>query len=80
MTHRKRLKIGQEIIKGNTHYAIGKGLPELRKRIAYKLKEDNGINISYESVIATPGVKMAIYLTVCACISPGNEVLIPTLS
>lgn len=70
----------EEIVKGNTHYAVGKGLSELRKRIAYKLKENNGINVSHEGVIVTPGSKMAIYLTICACISPGEEVLVPTPS
>lgn len=70
----------EELLKGNTHYAVGKGLPRLRKKIAHKLQRDNGINISSENIIVTPGAKMAIYLAVRACINPGDEVLIPTPS
>lgn len=70
----------EELLKGNTHYAIGKGLPRLREKIACKLKKDNGINISPENIIVTPGAKMAIYLAVRACINPGDEVLIPAPS
>lgn len=70
----------EELLKGNIHYAVGKGLPRLRKKIAHKLQRDNGINISSENIIVTPGAKMAIYLAVRACINPGDEVLIPTPS
>lgn len=69
-----------ELLKGNTHYDIGKGLPRLREKIVYKLKKDNGIHLSPENIIVTPGAKMAIYLTIRACINPGDEVLIPTPS
>lgn len=70
----------EELLKGNTHYAIGKGLPALREKIAEKLLFDNGIDVSSEDIIVTPGAKMAIYLSVRACINEGNEVLIPTPS
>ena len=70
----------EELLKGNTHYAVGKGLPRLREKIAHKLKKDNGISISSENIIVTPGAKMAIYLAVRACINLGDEVLIPTPS
>lgn len=67
-------------MKGNTHYAVGKGLPELRQKIAEKLWTDNAISVTSDEVIATPGAKMAIYLAVRACINEGDEVLIPTPS
>ncbi len=70
----------EELLKGNTHYAVGKGLPRLRDKITRKLKKDNGINITPENIIVTPGAKMAIYLAVRACINPGDDVLIPTPS
>lgn len=70
----------EQILKGNTHYAVGKGLPKLREKIAQKLEQDNGIRVSPENIIVTPGAKMAIYLAVRACISAGDEVLIPTPS
>ena len=70
----------EQILKGNTHYAVGKGLPKLREKIAQKLEQDNSIRVSLENIIVTPGAKMAIYLAVRACISAGDEVLIPTPS
>lgn len=70
----------EQILKGNTHYAVGKGLPKLRDKISEKLKRDNNIWVSPENIIITPGAKMAIYLAVRACISTGDEVLIPTPS
>lgn len=70
----------EELLKGNTHYAIGKGLPALRERISEKLLFDNGINVSCEDIVVTPGAKMAIYLSIRVCINEGDEVLIPTPS
>ncbi|MBQ3559428.1 MAG: pyridoxal phosphate-dependent aminotransferase [Agathobacter sp.] len=69
-----------ELLKGNTHYAVGKGILPLRQKIAQKLHKDNGIAVSADEIIVTPGAKMAIYLAVRACINEGDEVLIPTPS
>lgn len=69
-----------ELLKGNTHYAVGKGILPLRQKIAQKLCGDNGIFVSEDEIIVTPGAKMAIYLAVRACINSGDEVLIPTPS
>lgn len=63
----------EELLKGNTHYAIGKGLPKLREKIAEKLLLDNSIDVSSEDIIVTPGAKMAIYLSVRACINCNPE-------
>lgn len=65
-----------ELQRGNTHYAVGKGILKLRERVARKLKEDNDIIASAEEIIVTPGGKMAIYLAVRACINTGDEVMI----
>lgn len=73
-------KAKKELDDGNTHYAVGKGLFELRKKIRCKLWKDNGIDIDEEEIIVTPGAKMAIYLAVSAIIEEGDQVLIPTPS
>ena len=65
-----------ELLRGNTHYSIGKGILKLRESISHKLYSDNGINVSSEEIIVTPGAKMAIYLAVRACINVGDEVMI----
>lgn len=70
----------EEINNNNTHYAVGKGIIALRKAISKKLMEENGVSVSEDEIIVTPGAKMAIYLAVHACISHGDEVLILTPS
>lgn len=70
----------EEILKGNTHYAVGKGLLSLRRKISQKLLIDNRISVDPDNIIITPGAKMAIYLAVRGCINSGDEVLIPTPS
>lgn len=66
------------IASGHTHYGPALGLPALRKRIARKLTEENGISCSADNIIMTPGGKYAVYETVRALITPaaGDEVMI----
>lgn len=66
----------ENIQKGNTHYAPGKGLLKLRKAIKNKLEKDNKINVSEDDIIVTYGTKMAVYIAVRTCISKGDEVII----
>lgn len=68
------------IQKGNTHYAPGKGLPKLRREIRNKLKRDNKIETTEDNILVTYGAKMAVYLTVRAVVSKGDEVIILTPS
>ncbi len=70
----------KEIEAGNTHYAVGKGILPLRNKIKEKLKKENGITVTSEEIIVTPGAKMGIYLAVRSYINTGDEVLIPTPS
>ena len=71
--------ITEEAIKwmknGFTHYTTGPGLPELRKRIAKKLLDENGIVQDPEGIIVTPGGKFAIYLSVATLCNAGDEVI-----
>ena len=61
---------------GNTHYAVGPGIPELRQAIRDKLERENGILCSADNIMVTPGGKNAIYLAIQALINPGEEVMI----
>lgn len=62
---------------GFTHYTPNMGIPELREAISRKLKIDNGIRTTSESVLVTVGASEAIYMSMQALIDPGDEVLIP---
>jgi aspartate aminotransferase len=66
----------ENIQKGNTHYAPGKGLPKLRREIQKKLEKDNHIITSEDNIIVTYGSKMAVYLAVRTCVTKGDEVII----
>lgn len=60
---------------GFTHYVVGQGLPELRKRIVRKLQEENGVTYADNEIIITPGGKNAIYLAISTLVNPGDEVM-----
>ncbi len=62
---------------GFTHYTSNMGILELREAISRKLKLDNGIEASTESVLVTVGASEAIYMCMQALVDPGDEVLIP---
>lgn len=61
---------------GYTHYTVGPGLPELRQRIARKLREENGLNYSPDGIVVTPGGKFAVYAAVRTVLNPGDEAII----
>jgi aspartate/methionine/tyrosine aminotransferase len=66
---------------GETKYTHPRGIPQLRKAIANKLKRENNINANPDSeIIVTVGGKEAIAITLMALLEYGDEVLIPTPS
>jgi aspartate aminotransferase len=63
---------------GNTHYVASSGIPELRKAIAKKLVQDNGVEVDPEKgIIVTPGGKLALYQVAMTLINEGDEVILP---
>lgn len=65
--------INKDIIK----YTANVGLPSLRKAIAEKLKNENGLEYSPEQIIVSNGGKQAIFNVIMALIEEGDEVIIP---
>ncbi len=61
---------------GQTHYGSSQGTPELRSAIAERLARRHHIPARAEDVVIMPS-KFAIYATILATTSPGDEVLIP---
>ena len=58
-------------------YSAVAGTPELRKAIAASLTRVTGVPYTPEQVVASPGGKYSIYLTLLALVNPGDEVIIP---
>lgn len=62
---------------GYTHYTHWAGLPELRRAIAQKLLEDNGLHYDPESeIVVTTGGQEAMNVIFQGLLDPGDEVLI----
>ena len=61
---------------GKTHYAPGRGIPELLTAIADKITGDNNIPCTPEQVIVTCGAKSAVHESCEAVLNPGDEAII----
>src|SRR4028119_883017 len=62
---------------GDTHYVASAGIPGLRKAIADKLRDDNGIEVDPNGgVVVTPGGKQSLFEAVLALVDPGDDVLV----
>ena len=64
------------IERGETHYTPSPGIPELRKAIAQKLKNDNNIEVKPGSIIVTPGAKQAIFEVILSVLTEGDEAIL----
>ncbi|MCI0330264.1 MAG: pyridoxal phosphate-dependent aminotransferase [candidate division Zixibacteria bacterium] len=62
---------------GFTKYTPNNGTLELRKAIAAKLKNDNGLEYGPDEILVSNGAKQAFFNALWALVSPGDEVLIP---
>jgi len=63
--------------RGATHYSLSRGLFELRQAIAEKLLKENGLDYDpQEEVLVTHGGVHAVFISISALVSSGDEVLI----
>jgi len=70
---------GIQAIQDNfTRYTAASGIPELRKAICAKLKNENNLDYSPDEILVTPGAKASIATVLMALCNSGDEVLIPT--
>lgn len=65
------------IYEGKTRYTAPVGIMEVRKAVAKKLKDENGLDYKPEQIIMTSGAKHAVFNSLAALINPGDEVIIP---
>ena len=64
------------LAKGLTKYTALRGIPELRRAVADKLRRDNGIDADPETEIAiTTGTQEAVFVALCALLNPGDEIV-----
>jgi aspartate aminotransferase len=62
---------------GKTKYTPAAGIPDLKKLIAKKLVEENGVQTTPEQIIVAPGAKFSVFSAIAALCGPGDEVIIP---
>lgn len=53
------------------------GMPELRRAIAKRAKQDHHLNVSEENVLVTTGGQEGLFLVISALLDPGDEILVP---
>ena len=70
-----RDELFRQINAGYTHYTVGPGLPELREKIAEKLRTENGCHYTPDGIIVTPGGKYGIYIAARAVLEDGDEAI-----
>ena len=63
--------------KGFTKYVAAAGLPELKRAIVKKLKEENNLDYNPSQIIVSNGAKHSIFNALFATVNEGDEVLIP---
>ncbi|MFN0072201.1 MAG: pyridoxal phosphate-dependent aminotransferase [Chloroflexota bacterium] len=62
---------------GHTHYGPAVGLPELRRAIAEQVERIQGVSVSPDQVVVTPGGKPIMFFTIMTLVEPGDEVIYP---
>ena len=63
---------------GYTKYTPTSGIPELKKAIVTKFKNDNNLNYSSTQIIVSTGAKQCLANAFQAILNPGDEVIVPT--
>lgn len=62
--------------RGETHYTVAQGIPELRQAVCDKFRRDNNIDYSPDEVIICGGGKQVIFNAMMATLEEGDEVII----
>ena len=60
-----------------TRYSAPQGILSVRKAVAQKLREQNGIEYAPEQIVLTSGAKHAVFNSLLAIVNPGDEIIIP---
>ena len=60
-----------------TRYTPAAGTMDVRKAVAYRLKEDWGVEYAPEEIAVTGGAKHILYVILKTLVNPGDEVILP---
>lgn len=70
---------GVKAIRANfTKYTENDGIPSLRKAIAQRLMEDDGLEYSPKEIIVSAGAKSSLFHLVQTLVNEGEEVIVPS--
>jgi len=62
---------------GYTRYTPNMGYLSLRERLVRKLERVNGLHVTPDNIVVTPGAVCGIASALVAIVEPGDEILIP---
>ena len=65
------------IQEGQTKYTPTPGTIEARKAVAYRMKEDLGVDFDYDAIVISNGAKACLYATFFTLLDTGDEVIVP---
>ena len=65
------------INENKTRYTPAAGTVELRKAVAKKFREENGLDYEYTNIVVSNGAKHSLVNAFTAICNPGDEVIIP---
>ena len=71
-------KAGIEEIAGDyTRYTVTEGIPEFIQAIQREIESTRGFYPEFNQILALPGGKPGIYLTMISTVNPGEEIIFP---
>ncbi len=62
---------------GQTKYTPAAGTNDVRQAVAYRIKEDFGVDYDWSSIIVSSGAKACLFAVFSVLINPGDEVILP---
>ena len=65
------------IREGQTKYTPTSGTVEARKAVAYRMKEDLGVDFDYDAIVISNGAKACLYAAFFTLLDTGDEVIVP---
>ena len=62
---------------GQTKYTPAAGTNDVRQAVAYRIKEDFGVDYDWSSIIVSNGAKACLFSVFTTLLNPGDEVILP---